>query len=144
MRPSRHEAVAHSCWAKAVPALPLARELAGTFPVSSGPNCFGTVMAATGVADVASTWVLQAPFAGWLAAHTTPVKGPSKDDEPGVVLVWHEHGELAHAVVTIGDGWVLNKPSQSWSSPTMVWTVDDVINNWRLPGTRLSRHCLNR
>lgn len=71
-------------------------------------------------------------------------RSSDEQTEPGVVLVWHERGEVAHAVVTVGDGWVLNKPSQSWSSPTMVWTVRGSIDNWRLPGTRLSRYRLNR
>ena len=101
-------------------------------------------MGAAGVADAATTWMLQEPFAKWLAANTTPVKGPRNDAEPGDILVWHERGEVAHAVVTVGGGWVLNKPSQCWSSPTMVWTVRDSIDNWRLPGTRLSRYRLNR
>ena len=55
------------------------------------------------------------------------------------MLACHEPDDLIHAVGTIGGGWMLPKPSQSWSSPTMVWTVGEVINNWRLPETRLSR-----
>ena len=144
VRPSRHNDVSESSWAKAADALPNARELAGTFPLKSGPNCFGTVMAAAGVAVAASTWMQPEPFSKWLSTHTTPVNGPGNDLEPGVVLVWHEHGEVAHGVVTMSDGWALNKPSQSWSSPTLVWTVGEVINHWRLPGTQLSRYRIVR
>ncbi|ATG56070.1 hypothetical protein CFK41_15750 [Brachybacterium ginsengisoli] len=50
------------------------------------------------------------------------------------------HGAVAHAAITLGDGWALSKPSQSWSSPRLVWSVRDTILGWRLPGTRLSRH----
>jgi hypothetical protein len=49
------------------------------------------------------------------------------------VLVWTEHGELAHAAMTIGDGWVFQKPSQSWSSPRVVWTVAEMTNSGRHP-----------
>lgn len=47
---------------------------------------------------------------------------------------------LAHAAVTIGGGWAFQKPSQSWSSARIVCRVTDVINSWRLRGTKLSRH----
>ena len=50
--PSRHAEV--RTW----PAeLPRARELAGTFPDGSGPNCFGTVMAACGVDGADGVWM---------------------------------------------------------------------------------------
>ena len=120
--------------------LPQASTLAGQFPAGSGPNCFATVMAATGQ-PVARDWVQQEQFERWLAEATSPVTGGS-DDEGARVLLWHEHGQLAHAAVTIGGGWVLHKPSQSWSSPTMVWTAAELIRSWRLPGTRLSRRVI--
>lgn len=63
---------------------------------------------------------------------------------PGIVLVWHEHGHIAHAAVTVGDGWAISKPSQSWSSPTVIWTVRETVDSWRIPHTRLSRHRLHR
>jgi len=46
---SRHDEVDPRTWKAAAERLPLARDLAGTFATSSGPNCFGTVMAAVGV-----------------------------------------------------------------------------------------------
>ena len=42
-----------------------------------------------------------------------------------MVFVWTEHGELAHATVTVGAGWMLTKPSQSWSSPRMIWRSEN-------------------
>ncbi len=143
VRPSRHDTVASSTWRNASSVVPGARDLAGRFPTGSGPNCFGTVMAAAGVADARETWMLQEPFWTWLGEQTTPVRGTGYDEEPGIVLVWHEHGQLAHAAVTIGDGWAISKPSQAWSSPTVIWTVRETIGSWRIPGTRLSRHRLH-
>ncbi len=43
-RPSRHLEIEESVWRRASESLPGARALAGTFPLMSGPNCFGTVM----------------------------------------------------------------------------------------------------
>ena len=136
--------VSAATWRRAAAAVPEASAVAGTFAAGSGPNCFGTVMAAAGVVEARSTWMLQEPFSEWLAERAEPVRGTSQDAVPGTVLVWHENDQLAHAAITIGDGWALSKPSQSWSSPTMVWTVSESITSWRLPGTRLSRHRLKR
>ncbi|MGD8150411.1 hypothetical protein [Ornithinimicrobium sp. Y1694] len=140
--PSRHHEIGESTWSRAATVLPQARNLAGTFADGSGPNCFGTVMAAAGVPGAAEEWMTQEPFEAWLAATTTKVRGTAYDRDPGVVLLWHEHGELAHAAVTIGDGWALSKPSQSWSSPRLVWTTRRTISSWTYAGTRLSRRRL--
>jgi hypothetical protein len=56
--PSRHVEV--KSWPTEI--LPRARELAGTFPRGSGPNCFGTVMAAAGVEGAADEWMQRQPF----------------------------------------------------------------------------------
>lgn len=48
-RPSRHDEVTDAEW-DAAARVPGARAIAGTFPERSGPNCFGAVMAAAGVA----------------------------------------------------------------------------------------------
>jgi hypothetical protein len=48
---SRHAELPDAVWAATLPA---ARALAGTYPHGSGPNCFGTVMAATGMAGALS------------------------------------------------------------------------------------------
>ena len=143
VRPSRHLAVTPATWRKATTVLPGARDIPGTFPAGSGPNCFGTVMAAAGLAEARTTWMLQEPFSQWLDEQTTPVRGTGHDDEPGIVQVWHERGQLAHAAVTIGGGWAISKPSQSWSSPAVIWTVRETVGSWRIPGTRLSRHRLH-
>lgn len=144
---SQHAAVAEATWRRAAGLLSRARELAGTFPAGSGPNCFGTVMAAAGVAGAEHEWMFEEPFAAWLGAHTTPLPpGPDQDHEPGIVLVWTsvESGLPAHAAVTLGDGWALSKPSQAWCSPRVVWPVRRTILRSRYPGLRLERHRLHR
>ena len=130
--PSRHAEV--RTW----PAeLPRARELAGTFPDGSGPNCFGTVMAACGVDGAEEVWMQREPFEQWLAEHTTP---GGRDDAPGTVFVWRDAGQaVQHAAITLGDGWMLHKPSQSWMSPRKVRTVGEVKRSTRTAGWRLQR-----
>ncbi|MFC7624082.1 hypothetical protein [Microlunatus sp. GCM10028923] len=141
VRPSSHEAVPADVWRAARRLLPEAERLAGTFEAAgSGPNCFGNVLAAAGVPGTETVRVVREPFQAWLDEATEPVRGTGHDHEPGTVLVWTENGELGHAVVTLGDGWVINKPSQSWSSPRLVWTVTDAVHSWRFPGTRLHRY----
>ncbi len=116
--------------------LPGAMEVAGTFARGSGPNCFAAVMAAAGE-PVSESWVQVDEFSTWLASHAVPVRRGGSPDAPGRVLVWHERGSPAHAAVTIGGGWALQKPSQSWSSPTVVQPVSEVIRSWTYPGTRV-------
>ncbi|TCC25142.1 hypothetical protein [Kribbella speibonae] len=133
--PSRHAEV--RTWPAA---LPRVRELAGTFPDGSGPNCFGTVMAACGVDGAESVWMVREPFEEWLANHT---ERGGKDDVPGTVFVWRDAARLVqHAALTIGDGWMLHKPSQSWMTPRKVRTVAEVKRATRTAGWRLERHKL--
>ncbi|CAH0326503.1 hypothetical protein [Microbacterium sp. Bi128] len=139
-RPSRHLEVPENVWDNARAILPGARTLAGTFPRASGPNCFGTVMAAAGRAEAADVWMLQKPFEDWLSA-AAEVGG--KDKDPGTVLVWRSPRGLAqHAAVTIGGGYALHKPSQGWMSPRKVLTVKEVVASARQPGRRLNRYVL--
>ena len=142
VRPSRHEEVPVTVWRHAQTVLPDAERLAGTFALSgSGANCFGTVMAATG-RDVSDVQIGPDVFQRWLDEHAEPINGTKYDHDAGVVFAWTEHGKLAHATVTIGDAWMLAKPSQSWSSPRLVNTVRDIVNSWRYPDTNLSRYRL--
>ncbi len=144
VRPSRHDEVDPTVWSAARGRLPGAAGLAGTFPPASGPNCFGTVMAAACVPSAESEWMLQAPFEEWLAAHAVPIRGAARDHEPGVVLVWRAaDGLAAHAAVTVGKGYALSKPSQAWCSPRLVWRVRETINASRYPGLSLSRHLIS-
>lgn len=139
---SRHRDVTSAIWAHAGRLLPGAADLAGTFPTSSGPNCFGNVLAAAGVAE-ASAWVQREPFEEWLAADTKPVYGTKRDNLPGVVLVWRNHDGLAeHSAVTIGGRYVFNKPSQGWFSPHLVWTVQETVAASRYQGATLSRYSM--
>lgn len=134
---SRHEMVAPGTWARAREVLPRARALAGTFADGSGPNCFGTVMAAAGVLGAEAVWMLREPFEEWLSAATVP---GGVDADPGTVLVWRDtEGRVAHAAVTIGDGLALHKPSQGWMTPRKVLTVAEVRSRARQRGARLSR-----
>jgi hypothetical protein len=111
--------------------------LAGTFPDGSGPNCFGTVMAACGVDGADGVWMQREPFEQWLAEHTTT---GGRDDAPGTVFVWRDAGQaVQHAAITLGDGWMLHKPSQSWMSPRKVRTVGEVKRSTRTAGWRLQR-----
>lgn len=145
VRPSRHRAVPAEVWDRAAYLLPKARELAGTFaPTGSGPNCFGTVMAALGEPNAADVQVGPESFYTWIERNTDPVDGTSHDHEPGTVFVWTEHGEVAHATVTLGGDWMLTKPSQSWSSPRLIWTVREAVNSWRIRDTRVSRYRICR
>lgn len=141
--PSEHAQVSEATWDRARRILPDAQALAGTFPsAGSGPNCFATVVAAADDFGRADEWMQTEDFASWLEHRTTPWSGTARDDSPGTVLTWTEHGRLAHAAITLGDGWVLHKPSQSWSSPRLVGTVRRLVHSWCFPGTRLSRHLL--
>lgn len=139
-RPSRHREVGDATWRACESLLPGARVLAGTFPGRSGPNCFGTVMGAAGVAGAAQTWVVREPFEDWLAAAT--VAGGS-DGDAGTVLVWRSpDGLVQHAAVTLGDGLALHKPSQGWQSPTKVLTVHEAKMSARSAGRHLHRYRL--
>lgn len=141
VRPSRHQEVDGTTWSGCHRLVPGAADLACTFAAMSGPNCFGTVMAAAGVARAESQWMLQEPFEQWLMNNAFPVRGTAYDHTPGVVLVWRDAAGLAaHAAVTIGDGYALSKPSQAWYSPRLVWTVPDTIKAARNRGIRLSRY----
>lgn len=117
------------------------RELAGTFPSGSGPNCFGTVMAAAGVAGAEDVWMQREPFESWLADHTT---AGGRDDVPGTVFVWRDAAQaVQHAAITIGGGRMLHKPSQSWMTPGKIRTVAEVRRATRTAGWRLGRRRLS-
>ncbi|HEX2972568.1 MAG TPA: hypothetical protein VHP11_09555 [Tepidisphaeraceae bacterium] len=140
-RSSRHMEIPESLWENTHATLPGARALAGTFPHASGPNCFGTVMAAAGRSEATDVWMMQEPFESWLSAAAVP---GGNDDDPGTVLVWRSPEGLAqHAAVTIGSGYALHKPSQGWMSPRKVLTVREVIASARQPGRRLTRYTLS-
>ncbi|WP_234009229.1 hypothetical protein [Deinococcus sp. NW-56] len=124
-------------WDAAASVLLGARELAGTFPHASGPNYFGTVMGAAGVPGAERDWMQRDPFEAFLAEHTQP---GGRDDQPGTVLVWrNSSGAVEHAAVTLGGGWALHKPSQTWMTARVVLPVPDLIRYSRSSGWRLGR-----
>ena len=135
---TRHRSPTASTWRGCESVLPRAREIAGTFARGSGPNCFGTVMAAAGVDGAAGEWVQPPPFSTWLEAACVP---GGRDEDPGTVLVWRDStGEPVHAAVTIGNGYALEKASQTWWTPRIVGTVAEVKAASRARGNRLERH----
>lgn len=137
-RVSRHSEIRD--WTTISTLLPGAEALAGTFAERSGPNCFGTVMAAAGVPGAAREWMQLQPFEDWLTARTEP---GGNDDQLGTVLVWRTaDGRPAHAAVTLGAGWLLHKPSQGWMSPRKVLSVPDGKFSSRAAGRRLTRRRL--
>jgi len=98
-------------------------------------------MAACGVEGADKVWILREPFEQWVAENTTP---GGRDDAPGIVFVWRDtlHA-VQHAAITIGDGWMLHKPSQSWMTPRKVRTVGEVKRSTRTAGWQLQRHRMN-
>ena len=141
--PCQRTLVPEEIWRAAASVLPRARELSGTFaPGSRGSsfargsaaNCFATVMAAAGSPDADDQL-----FENWLAAKCT---AGGTDDLPGTVLVSRDaDGNITHAAVTLGGGWVLHKPGQEWLSPHQVLTVGD-LNSLAPPGLTLHRYSL--
>lgn len=141
-RRSRHADVSETTWRRVAGVLPDARELAGTYPAGSGPNCFGTVMGAAGESSAAVTWMQREPFEQWLATGSRP---GGRDSDAGTLLVWRDTcGLVQHAAVTLGDGWALHKPSQGWMSPTKVLAVRDVMFSARARGHHVERRTLLR
>jgi hypothetical protein len=139
---SRHSEVPASVWRAAETLLPAARRVAGAFPLRSGPNCFGTVMAAAGRPGADEEWMQLEPFEEWLAdaARATSTRNP---EATGMVMVWRDAGGQAdHAAVTLGSGWALHKPSQGWMSPSTVLRTDALIQSVRAKGLRMQRYLL--
>lgn len=136
-RACRRAEVPEAVWAVAGGVLPGAHDLAGTFPHASGPNCFGTVMGAAGVPGAEGEWMQREPFEAFLAGRTRP---GGRDDEPGTVLVWRNAGgDVEHAAVTLGGGWALHKPSQTWMTARVVLPVRELIRYSRTRGWQLGR-----
>lgn len=144
LNPSRHREVAPEVWRDAATVLPGAAEVAGSFADGSGPNCFGTVMAAAGVREGAAAWTPQDEFEAWLRENTREATGTGHDAHAGTVLVWRDQdGDAAHTAVTLGAGWGLHKPSQCWHTPRKVLTVGEILRVSRAPGLRLRRYRVN-
>jgi hypothetical protein len=139
---SRHSEVPHSVWRTAEAVLPGARRIAGVFPLRSGPNCFGAVMAASGQAGANEQWMQREPFEAWLGSAARPTSNRSRE-ATGVVMVWRDaDGRAHHASVSLGSGWALHKPSQGWMSPSTVLRTDALIRSVRVNGLRMQRYVL--
>lgn len=121
--------------------LPGARTLAGKFASGSGPNCFGTVMAAAGVPGAESVWMQREPFEHWLSESARP---GGRDTDSGTVMVWRSRDGMAqNAAVTIGSGWTVHEPYQGWFDPVKVLSISDVKSSARTVGRRLQRYTLD-
>lgn len=139
-RACQRREVPDAVWDVAAHTLPHARTLAGTFPAGSAGNCFGTVMGAAGVPDAAHTWMQREPFAAFLRDRTVP---GGQDTQPGTLLLWRSGNGLAqHAAVTLGGGWALHKPAQTWWTPRTVLSVPELKTATRTRGWRLERRTL--
>lgn len=139
-RPCQRDRVPGAVWDGSADLLPRAHELAGTFPPGSGPNCFGTVMAAAGVVGAEHQWMQREPFEAFLRECSVP---GGEDDRPGTLLVWRSADGLAqHAAVTLGGGWALQKPAQTWITPRVVLDVQTLKRSCRTRGWRLTRRTL--
>lgn len=143
-RPSRHREITPEHAGQIAAVLPGAGGLLGTFPAGSGPNCFGTVMGATGVPEAAGQWMQIDPFERWLSRYARPAPrrlGRGADTSIGTVLVWRDaQGQPAHAAITLGRGLLMEKASQGWMSPVRVLTVREGIMSARCAGLHLTRH----
>lgn len=139
-RACQRREVSDAVWDAAAHTLPHARTLAGTFPAGSAGNCFGTVMGAAGVPDAARTWMQREPFEAFLRDRTVP---GGADTQPGTLLLWRSGNGLAqHAAVTLGGGWALHKPAQTWWTPRTVLSVPELKTATRTRGWRLERRTL--
>lgn len=140
--PCQKTKVPQSVWESTSVALPRVRELAGTFALHSGANCFGAVMGAVGVNGAEHEWMQREPFEKFLDERT---RSGGDDTQPGTVLLWRSADGLAqHAAVTLGGGWTYQKASQVWTSPRVVLAVGDLKLIARQRGHRLSRRRLLR
>ncbi len=142
--PSRHADVPAATWHRCAAVLPGARALAGTWPPIGEPaNCFTTVLEAAG-ADASGACDDVSVFERWLREACRPVRRTVHGDPAavGTVLVWRFDGAPVHAAVCLGDGWVLEKPSQEWHAPRAVVRVDEVVRATRSAGQHLERHRL--
>jgi len=136
---TRHEEVSEETWRRCKDVLPGARDIVGAFPRSSGPNCFGTTLAAAGHADIGER-VLQDRFESFLKECC--VQG-GRDEDVGTVLVWRDKDRLPfHSAVTIGDGWGVEKPAETWWTPRIVADAAQLVKINRSVGLRLERHHL--
>lgn len=137
LRPSLHGRIPEATWRRIADFAPRARGMAGRFPASSGPNCFGAVMGATGEAGAEHEWVHQPDFEAWLSRRA---RRRRRADEPGTILLWRDTGGVPrHAALTLLDGWGLEKPSQDWFTPWMIVPVADIVRENRTRGLRLER-----
>jgi hypothetical protein len=58
-------------------------------------------------------------------------------------LVWRDRDGLpVHSAVTIGDGWGVEKPAETWWTPTIVAPTVELVRVNRSVGLKLERHRL--
>jgi hypothetical protein len=137
--PSRHDEVSDATWHRCQDVVPGARSVAGAFPSASGPNCFGATLLAAGH-PCPDGRGLHDDIESFLRSSCT--RG-GRDDDPGTVLVWRDRdGRPFHSAITIGDGWAVEKPAETWWTPTIVADATQLVRINRSVGLRLERHRL--
>ncbi len=118
----------------------MVQQLAGTFAVTSGPNCFSTTLAAitqdeTTAQVIANFWLHQEPFFQGLERrgyHLRTDLSVSMLELCDAVLVWHDaQGQAQHACYLADHGLVLNKNSQTWASPRQLLRLQPVLDDWQ-------------
>jgi hypothetical protein len=135
--PSRHLEVSERTWRRCRDVVPGARAIAGGFPAGSGPNCFGATLLASGH-PCAEGRAVPDDIESFVRSSCTP---GGRDGDPGTVLLWRDRdGRPFHSATTIGDGWAVEKPAETWWTPTIVADVAQLIRINRSVGLRLERH----
>lgn len=133
--PCRRAELTRAQWQQASRRAPELRRWAGSWAAHSGPNCFGAVMAACGVPAAGEVWMMVAPFVRWLAETAGPeehLDPPAADPAPGTVLLWRDAaGTPQHAALALGDGWLYQKESQSWTAPRQIMRWAEVAPRWQ-------------
>ncbi|MFC4424880.1 hypothetical protein [Deinococcus navajonensis] len=140
--PHRGSELTPSHWAHIRQTLPGVEPLAGTFAPQSGPNCLSTVLAAFGVSSATDVWLHGGPFERWLRAMTVVSDAV---DVLGTILVWRDAaGQVQHAAVALGAGWLFHKEAQTWWAPWQIVALPDALERWDEPGWHVSTHVLRR
>lgn len=129
-----------SHWPRVRQVLPGVEPLAGTFADQSGPNCLSTALAALGVPGVADLWLHGGPFERWVQAMTVD---SSEVDVLGTLLVWRDAaGQVQHAAVALGEGWVFHKEAQNWWAPRQIVPLEATLQRWDEPAWTVTPHVL--
>lgn len=122
---------------------PTIRQLAGTFALESGANCFATTLAAITPSQapmIASLWLQVDEFLAGVEARGyryQPERTAHDADLHDAVLIWYAGNAPQHACYLIQPNLVLNKNSQCWYSPRQLLTLTQLREDWRDQPTQM-------